>query len=111
MTGAGCAGRSATPGASPLDDDRDRSSLSWQRTMAQSALVVLFAAVTSIRVGEPVVTIAAAILAVVAFGLAMFAPSAGSRTAAWPLMRTAAAVTVVAGLLGAALPIALLLAA
>jgi hypothetical protein len=111
MTGADSAGQPGTAAANPLDDDRDRSSLSWQRTMAQSALVVLFAAVTSIRVGEPVVTIGAAALALVAFGIAAFAPSAGSRKSAWPLMRTAATVTVVAGLLGAAIPIALIVTA
>jgi hypothetical protein len=94
-----------------LDDHRDRSSLAWQRTMAQAALVVLFAAVTSIRVGEPTVTIGAAALAVVAFGLAAGAPSAGRRKSAWPLMRTAAGITFVAGMLGAILPIALLLTA
>lgn len=94
-----------------VNDDRDRSSLAWQRTMAQAALVVLFAAVTSIRVGEPLVTIGAAILAVAAFGVAAVAPSAGRRAAAWPLMRTAATITIIAGLLGAALPVALLVTA
>lgn len=94
-----------------IDDDRDRSSLSWQRTTAQAALVVLFAAVTSIRVGEPAVTIGAGVLAVVAFALAAFAPSAGSRKSAWSLMRSVAIVTIVAGMLGAAIPIALIVTA
>ena len=102
---------SASTDSGDVDDDRDRSSLSWQRTMAQAALVVLFAAVTSIRVGEPVVTIGAAVLAVAAFGLAAFAPSAGRRKAAWPLMRSAAIVTIIAGMLGAAIPLALLFTA
>lgn len=102
---------SASTDSGDVDDDRDRSSLSWQRTMAQAALVVLFAAVTSIRVGEPVVTIGAAVLAVAAFGLAAFAPSAGSRKSAWPLMRSAAIVTIIAGMLGAAIPLALLFTA
>lgn len=102
---------SASTESGDVDDDRDRSSLSWQRTMAQAALVVLFAAVTSIRVGEPVVTIGAAVLAVAAFGLAAFAPSAGRRKSAWPLMRSAAIVTIIAGMLGAAIPLALLFTA
>lgn len=93
------------------DDDRDRSSLAWQRTMAQAALVVLVAAVTSIRVGEPLVTIGAAVLAIGALSLAARAPSAGRRRAAWPLMRSAATVTIVAGALGAALAGALALTA
>lgn len=41
----------------------DRTSLSWQRTAMHSAIVALFAAVTSIQLGEPVVAIAAAVLA------------------------------------------------
>ena len=102
---------SASTESGDVDDDRDRSSLSWQRTMAQAALVVLFAAVTSIRVGEPAVTIGAAVLAVAAFGLAAFAPSAGRRKATWSLMRSAAIVTIIAGMLGAAIPLALLFTA
>lgn len=79
--------------------------------MAQAALVVLVAAVTSIRVGEPLVTIGAAVLAIGVLVFAALAPSAGHRRAAWPLMRSAATVTIVAGALGAALAGALALTA
>lgn len=41
----------------------DRTSLSWQRTVLHSAIVALFAALTAIRLGEPAVAIAAAVLA------------------------------------------------
>lgn len=111
MTASAADAAAQSSSGADVDDDRDRSSLSWQRTMAQAALVVLFAAVTSIRVGEPAVTIGAGVLAVVAFGLAAFAPSAGSRKSAWSLMRSVATVTIVAGMLGAAIPLALIVTA
>ena len=111
MTASAADAAAQSSSGADVDDDRDRSSLSWQRTTAQAALVVLFAAVTSIRVGEPAVTIGAGVLAVVAFGLAAFAPSAGSRKSAWSLMRSVATVTIVAGMLGAAIPIALIVTA
>lgn len=41
----------------------DRTSLSWQRTAMHSAIVAVFAAVTSFQLGEPAVAIAAAVLA------------------------------------------------
>ena len=41
----------------------DRTSLSWQRTTIHSAILALFAAVTSIQLGEPVVAVVAAIIA------------------------------------------------
>ena len=41
----------------------DRTSLSWQRTALHSAIVALFAAVTSIQLGEPAVAVVASIIA------------------------------------------------
>lgn len=41
----------------------DRTSLSWQRTAMHSSLVALFAAMTSIQLGEPIAAIAAAVIA------------------------------------------------
>jgi hypothetical protein len=48
-------------GAGPAN----RTSLSWQRTTAASALVALFAAYTAVRLGEPAVAIASGALALV----------------------------------------------
>lgn len=44
----------------------NRTSLSWQRTSASSALVALFAAFTAFRLGELPVAIAAGVVALVA---------------------------------------------
>ena len=41
----------------------DRTSLSWQRTALHSAIVALFAAVTSIQLGEPAAAVVASIIA------------------------------------------------
>ena len=41
----------------------DRTSLSWQRTALHSAIVALFAAVTSIQLGEPAGAVVASIIA------------------------------------------------
>lgn len=41
----------------------DRTSLAWQRTALQAAIVALFAALTALRLGEPSVGVFAALLA------------------------------------------------
>lgn len=41
----------------------NRTTLSWQRTSASSALVALFAAFTAVRLGEPAVAVAAGVVA------------------------------------------------
>lgn len=64
-----------TSGVAPLSGDEgadarrapvDRTSLSWQRTALQASLVALFAALTALRLGEPVVGVVAAALAAAA---------------------------------------------
>lgn len=68
----------------------DRTSLSWQRTAAHSALVALVAAATALQLGEPLVGIIAAGLAIVALVVGATTPrvrrSTADRRDPWPLM-------------------------
>ncbi len=85
----------------------DRTSLSWQRTTAHSALVALVAAATALRLGEPLVGIVAASLAMVALVVGATTPrvrrSTADRRDPWPLMLRTLAV------LGASALVALML--
>lgn len=68
----------------------DRTSLSWQRTAAHSALVALVAAATALQLGEPFVGIIAAGLAIVALAVGATTPrvrrSTAERRDPWNLM-------------------------
>lgn len=68
----------------------DRTSLSWQRTAAHSALVALVAAATALQLGEPLVGIIAAALAMAALLIGATTPrvhrSTVERRDPWALM-------------------------
>jgi hypothetical protein len=57
----------------------NRTSLSWQRTTAASALVALFAAFTAVRLGEPHVAIAAGALALLVLAVGATTPLVSRR--------------------------------
>ena len=68
----------------------DRTSLSWQRVAANSALVAIVAAATALQLGEPLVGMIAAALALVALVVGATTPRARRSTVdrrePWPLM-------------------------
>lgn len=86
-----------------------RTSLSWQRTSASSALVALFAAFTAFRLGELPVAIAAGVVALVALVVGATTPrvsrSHPEDRHPYGLIMRGAVVLGVTGALGAALAV------
>lgn len=100
-----------TVDAGSPEETVDRTFLSWQRTIAHSALLVIFATVVCIRVGEPAVAIASSVIALIAIGVGVTLPRPRTtqRRGSWPLMLRAAAVLGLAAGLGVVLPLTVLM--
>lgn len=102
-----------TVDAGSPEETVDRTFLSWQRTIAHSALLVIFGTFVCIRVGEPAVAIGASIIALIAIAVGVTLPRPRPRPSTrrdpWPLMLRAAAVLGLAAALGVVLPLTVLL--
>ena len=88
----------------------ERTTLAWQRTTAAAALVALWAAFTSLRLGEPTVGIASTVIALGALLLGVTTPRVSrhhpEHRPTWLLIERASLVLGLTALLGVLLVIA-----